>query len=222
MLTIGPGGLLTLTALSVVANALPVSKSNSKHTSKYLSGCADPIDDSCDHSQCKLEGCVLSSPSNTVHWKPDPCTTCHCDNDGTKKCHTETCKPVRCYGYAKVRPVGKCCEECDFRVPKAECRLVAVGSRRAWYKWSSFSSCTRVALHDCDKHFSYALGKWYRCDGERGLANLSSNRGCEWRIGQYYDIVKCTRTEITDDGDKSIIPDDYDPDPLCHPLPPES
>uniref|UniRef100_A0A3P9GZH8 Fraser extracellular matrix complex subunit 1 n=1 Tax=Oryzias latipes TaxID=8090 RepID=A0A3P9GZH8_ORYLA len=45
-------------------------------------------------------------------WQKDVCTTCVCER-GKSKCHTNTCPHTKCdKGEAKVRRVGRCCEEC--------------------------------------------------------------------------------------------------------------
>jgi len=170
---------------------------------------------SCDHSQCKYEGCLYYGAFFTS-WKPDPCTHCYCQG-GFKYCTTNFCnEELDCYGYPKVKRPGKCCEECDFGDSEDACSLIPV--RYEPYKYDTSVSCSKVVKHDCDKLFVYSEGKYYRCLGNPGYSKASNSPGCEEEEGWYGDITECQQKEVTD---FSFMPADYDPNPTCYPLPPE-
>ena len=213
---------LSLVALSVVVKALPLNDTHSpdKRISKRQSGCqwqcADPRDwtydnpcGNCDHSECMFEGCVHNGAHGSL-WKPDDCTTCYCYS-GKKECYLETCKPLECYGYPKVKRPRSCCEECDFGARGDECNLIPVG-------WKEISlrreeTCKQFLKHGCDKRYVFSRNNWHVCEPEDGLVNIKTMPGCEHIPFDLYqrDIVKCTKRL----AGPNEMPYDYDPPPYC-------
>ena len=177
----------------------------------------------CDHSQCKYEGCVYYG-AFYVYWMPDPCTKCFCEN-GKKNCYRTQCaSELDCYGYPKVRRSGKCCEECDFGVSDSACGLIPVSSIRH-NGTDTRGTCSKVVVHGCNKHyifidkldFTYTDDKWYECINQPGYSRARDSPGCGHMRGKYRDTTSCVQREI----DSRDMPMDYDSNPICSPLPPE-
>jgi len=171
---------------------------------------------SCDHSQCRYEGCVYHGAFYS-YWIPEPCSKCYCINN-IKQCYLKECpENLDCYGYPKVIRPGKCCEECDFGDSELACSLIPVSSKRHNGK-DTRGSCKRVVMHDCNRRYVYADGKWYSCTSHAGYTGVRDSPGCRHMRGRYRDNVSCRQHEIKD---SRSIPSDYDPYPQCYPLPPE-
>jgi len=188
--------------------------------------CPDPVNaspeipcGSCNASKCKYEGCVYFGVG--FSWKPDNCTTCHCEG-GVARCIAHSCQPVNCYGSPKMRRPNECCEECDYGARLSECKLVTKDIVRVFYAHDYLQTCRQLRKHKCDK--SYAVDEennWYRCTEVEGKVQVSENPGCEHLTGEgeeYTDNVMCKRELIMDN---TALPQDYDFNPVCIPLPPE-
>ncbi len=170
----------------------------------------------CDHSECKFEGCVYYS--FFTYWKPERCTTCFC-NGGRKRCYAESCQQPECYGYPARRRPGECCEECDYGIPKNECGLIPNSVSWVSYRSDYLKTCHKVVKHKCYRPYVFNEEKWYKCEAKEGWTTVSTNEGCGHLVSQYHkDKVSCNKVLITDDR---ALPQDYAPDLECHQIPPE-
>ncbi|KAG7467854.1 extracellular matrix FRAS1, partial [Solea senegalensis] len=64
--------------------------------------------------QCVSNPCLSAGQQHQdgEQWQKNACTTCVCHH-GQSKCHTHTCRPVKCEkGQTKVKRAGQCCDEC--------------------------------------------------------------------------------------------------------------
>ena len=96
--------------------------------------CVDSVfDGTCrrctERSQCRYQGCVTFGHQYGPVWRPDNCTTCHCERYWPH-CYTETCQPsLECFGYPKVKHPGQCCPRCEFGVKPKECGFIPKGTK---------------------------------------------------------------------------------------------
>ena len=217
---------LLVISMELISASSPSSTSHrlsKRWGSNCVARCADPRNKSwqnpcgsCDHSQCKYEGCIHYGAFFT-YWKPDPCTQCYCQG-GWKNCFRTDCnKNLDCFGYPKMRRPGKCCEECDFGASNDACSLIPV-SYEAYRGSGAGRTCSKVVKHDCNKLFINAGGNMYRCSARTGFSKVKDSPGCSGEEGWYMDNTQCQQEKITN---FRFMPVDYDPNPTCYPLPPE-
>lgn len=183
-------------------------------------GCPDPVNrtkdnpcGSCEHSQCKYEGCVTRG-AFFEYWKPSPCTICFCKGGRKKECIQHHCPGyLECFGFPTITRPGKCCAECNFGVSPDDCDVVPVKYR--WIQYLGFykkqSAFKRLLYHGCNKDIVEVGNKLYKCQPQIGLASVASSTGCESLEGSYHDVVHCVKVELKDDE----IPADYGTTEKC-------
>ena len=178
--------------------------------------CANPVTPegeccpSCEHSECKFEGCVqfLGKPgSKTVQWKPDGCITCIC-TDNTSLCYGFGCPPVYppvtdpCLGRPQITSPTECCIACDFGIPEKECAVVPDRSLTYELGMEEFGSMCSVALtfHRCDKRgFIGNGGRRFECRPVVRRRSVKLSRDSDSVSGScgaveeltYSDVVRC-------------------------------
>lgn len=174
--------------------------------------CADPsysIDDpcpSCEYSQCKYRGCVISGAFGR-YWKPDNCTYCSCWR-GREFCHQMSCQQHDCHGFPTVTEPGKCCSSCDYGIGKYDCGVIPTEQKSVYVSLGE-NSCKRdVLLSSCDKNvFRDESGKWFQCMATMSNKTVSLDEDCTAGVKEvtYIDVVNCEKRELPE----TDIPQDY-------------
>lgn len=157
-----------------------------------------------------MRGCIKAG-AFYVTWRPEPCTTCYCDDNGEEQCYQQRCPQLDCFGYPNKTEPWSCCPVCDFGVADDNCSLVPT-SRQALYVALGDAQCrTEVVVQGCNKELVYRDRKWYKCVSGTKKNKAVHLKECEtMRKVVYKSMAECAEVEADPLRD---VPQDYDPFP---------
>lgn len=172
---------------------------------KYESNSCCPT---CQHSSCKLEGCVEYSDVRLgSKWHPDPCSTCYCIM-GRPICIKTHCPTLECPEYQIVHKTGKCCPSCDYsklavdmcNVVEDEMVNITIQDSRNGVLHGVTATgqtglCTlKVVKHRCDRQAFKHHGHMFICKPQTRKRHVSVGNVCGLEHARiaFRDVMQCS------------------------------
>ena len=160
--------------------------------------------------ECEPRGCVYSGAFGLT-WRPEPCTTCYCE-DGKEQCHSHgNCPALDCFGFPNITEPWACCPVCDFGVPNDECHAVPVRKQALYVALGDDQCQTEVLEYGCNNRVVFQEGKWYKCVSRSKKNKPAFLRNCNSDMVR--KVVYRTNTCEAVEAEYHEIPQDYDPYP---------